>query len=95
MYVKDDTVGTSVGVLDFKQGRAALGRHLLRRSPIIAGNEDDLCFGAGIADGSYNSLNGVCPFVNVRNVVGLRERRLDKKEPKKGGERKGKERKSG
>lgn len=72
MNIKDKSIGSSIGVLDVEQGGTALGGECCGRSPVVAGDEDHLCRGAAVADPIHHGLDGLCPFVDVGDVMRLK-----------------------
>lgn len=71
MNIEDKSIGATVRILDFQECRSTLGRKCGGRRPVIARKKDHLSLGPSTADTCHDGLDGVCPFVDVGDVVGL------------------------
>lgn len=70
--VEDQVGGGSVEIFDGGEGSGGTAGHeCLSRSPVVAGEEDHLGSGTGLADGGNGGLDRGSPGGDVRDIMGL------------------------
>jgi hypothetical protein len=70
VYIHDEVGSGAIGVLDFVQSSCRARRdECLCTGVSLTGHQDQVVLGAGSTNGGYDGLDGVCPFVDVGNIL--------------------------
>jgi len=70
VYIHDEVGGGAIRVLDSVQSFRRARRHeCLSTGVALTRHQDDVAFGSSATDGSYDILDGLCPFLDVGNVL--------------------------